>query len=577
MRKPTWSEETPERDLKQPPDLSGGGSAYVPTTRILSSHLCFLLKLQNKKYKFFEPSVKFTVNYGNLVQACENRREVQRLDEYRVGLHEKKLRILDCGLGAWVVTSVASSDFRKYVTLITQNPDGVCELNLDGEIVECNAAFEKLTGYSRNELSGMHFTKLMFDDEIEDAKRQFQDFNGEAVTGFECKVRHKTGKSIYTSSNALPIVLDQEWVGLFAIVKDMTSQKLYEESFQKIQNMLAYSQSMASVGSWELYPAKQISSWSDEMFNIYGMEKTQYVYFSKFTEQIHPDDKERYLESFKSLSTGGPHDLEFRIIRPDGEIRTLHSKREMLVDNNEIRIIGTTQDITEQKCTQTLLFKAEKLSAIGQMAAGLAHEIRNPLTALKGFLKLIPTVGNPDRYIDIMNNELNRIETVTNELLVLAKPQAKRFRLMNVVEKLTDVLQLLTTHALMKSIEVCMEAQPNVSWIEGDSGQLEQVFVNLIKNAIEATHVGGQVSIQIADHDNQEVILQVVDNGSGIPEEDLPKLFEPFYTTKENGTGLGLMISQKIIVEHHGTLEIHSKAGEGTRVIVTLPCRQLST
>jgi PAS domain S-box-containing protein len=244
------------------------------------------------------------------------------------------------------------------------------------------------------------------------------------------------------------------------------------------------------------------------------------------------------------------------------------------VEGKPYQFLAIRYDITERKRTEEMLHRQDKLAAVGQLAAGVAHEIRNPLTALKGFLKMIPQADNPQRYLEIMDNELNRIEAVTNELLVLAKPQIKSFKSIDLAQKLTNVLHVLNTQALMKSIETSLEVRANVPFVECEPSQLEQVFVNLIKNAIEATPASGKVFVQMTKVDDEEVIIRIIDNGHGIPHESIPRLGEPFFSTKENGTGLGLMVSQKIIMEHHGKLEITSDVGKGTTMSIVLPCKQ---
>lgn len=464
------------------------------------------------------------------------------------------------------------SDDQKYKSLMYFSMDGVCELDLDGNVVGSNPAFVKMSGYSKNDLLHMTLVKLITTDShwSEDQLRISAD---EVVTGLECKLKHKTGKQLYVSLNIIPIYLVDEFIGRYLIVKDITEKKLIRDSYFQLRKMLEHLQRIARVGSWEFDPESGFSSWSTELFNIYGIENTKVIHISKAIEYIHPDDKDRFSRSVNCLSAGEPYDIEFRIIRPDGDMRFLRSKREMLMDEGEVRFIGVVHDLTEQKRTEELLLKSEKLSAIGQLAAGVAHELRNPLTALKGFLKMIPEAENPQRYLEIMENELNRIEKVTNGFLALAKPQIRRFGSIDIGQKLIDVLDLLNTQALMKSIELRMEMKRNISWVECEP-QLEQVFINLIKNAIEAAPVGGKVIARISQTDNEEVALEIIDNGPGIPQQYLEKLGEPFFTTKENGTGLGLMISQKIILEHCGRFEIDSEEGKGTTVRIVLPCRQ---
>ncbi|GIP41135.1 ATPase [Paenibacillus sp. J31TS4] len=236
-----------------------------------------------------------------------------------------------------------------------------------------------------------------------------------------------------------------------------------------------------------------------------------------------------------------------------------------------MQVLKVSEDITAQKTTEELLRKSEMLSAVGQLAAGIAHEIRNPLTALKGFTKLIASGMNSSNYVTIMDGELNRIEHIVSELLVLAKPQALDFQRKPIVPILQDVIMLLDTQAILSNVEIrtdFAEAVPQVLCVEN---QLKQVFINILKNALEAIPEGGTVDVGVKVEGDGAVRIHFRDSGVGIPAGKLARLGEPFYSTKDKGTGLGLMVSYKIIETHKGTIRYTSEEGKGTTVAITLP------
>ncbi|MGG3573111.1 PAS domain-containing protein [Bacillus gobiensis] len=232
--------------------------------------------------------------------------------------------------------------------------------------------------------------------------------------------------------------------------------------------------------------------------------------------------------------------------------------------HNAVQII--LRDISERKQTEELMLRSEKLSLAGQLAAGIAHEIRNPLTAIKGFLQLMkPAIHKNGQYFDIVFSELNRIELILSELLMLAKPQQHAINnSLNMNKLIREVTALLDTQANLNGIIInpsyCNDEE---STIKGDGNHLKQVFINFIKNSIESMPAGGKIDIAIqAEKDYIEIVIK--DEGEGIPEDILKRIGEPFLTTKEKGTGLGLMISYKIIEDHQGTVKVKSKIGEGT-------------
>jgi two-component system, sporulation sensor kinase C len=215
----------------------------------------------------------------------------------------------------------------------------------------------------------------------------------------------------------------------------------------------------------------------------------------------------------------------------------------------------------------------EKLSMAGILAAGIAHEIRNPLTSLKGFLQLTAAKPKPE-YTAIMLSEVDRINEIVTELLELAKPKETAFEERDLSALLEQTVTLLEAQANLSNVTLAMEPGarelPPII-VTCEENKLKQVFINLIKNAIEASAGGGAIRIAVLVSDEQAVV-EVADTGSGLPEEQLEQLGQPFYTTKEQGNGLGLMVCRRIVQDHGGTIAFRSEAGEGTVVAVRLPC-----
>jgi PAS domain S-box-containing protein len=310
---------------------------------------------------------------------------------------------------------------------------------------------------------------------------------------------------------------------------------------------------------------------SHEMVLGYQSSELEAVKLCRF---IHPDDVELFKSTIDRMFECKVSKLiEFRLHHNSGhwiefESRCVPVKGEY--DDIE-HIVIISRDISERKKAEEVLLQSEKLSIVGELAAGVAHEIRNPLTTIKGFVQLYKWENGADAINDLLLSELARIETITSEMLALGKPQAVALHRTNIRELVENTLELLSPQAHLENIQfnLCVEESP--FFITGEKNQLKQVFLNVLKNAIEAMSEGGTIHIHLQKGEDGECVLTVQDEGCGIPEELLPRLGEPFYSLKEKGTGLGLMICNKIIKQHHGSITYRSKAQQGTLVEIKLP------
>jgi two-component system NtrC family sensor kinase len=249
-------------------------------------------------------------------------------------------------------------------------------------------------------------------------------------------------------------------------------------------------------------------------------------------------------------------------------------------ENGEVeQIIEYVKDVTDAVRMQASLESSRRLAEIGEMAAKVAHEVRNPLTAIKGathYLRAEIADDEMDTYLDLIEEQVGRVNQVATNLLDLSKPLKPVFqpgRLERVVERSLRVTHQQLSH---KKIEVIKESE-ELPEIPLDEHQMEQVLVNLIQNSVDAMSTNGRIRIALKMFPDREAgkernaVLILSDNGCGIQHQQRDEIFKPFFTTKTKGTGLGLTIVKKIIDLHQGTIEVESKAGEGTDIIVTLP------
>ncbi|MED4602441.1 PAS domain S-box protein [Paenibacillus validus] len=361
--------------------------------------------------------------------------------------------------------------------------------------------------------------------------------------------------------------------GLSIFLRDVTALKNQEETLratkQQLKSMIEHAADNISILDAD-FRLIQVNKAFVETFG-YSKEELLGEQPPNVPDELLIESELLYRQALQGKQISG---FETKRRRKDGAMLDLSLTISPVVgSDNEITgicIIG--RDISEHKKTEELLRNSEKLSVAGQLAAGVAHEIRNPLTSLKGFTQFMKTGAHyKEQYLDIMMSELDRIEQIINELLLLAKPQAAAFQQRPLSPILVHVVSLLESQANLNNIQFDTQIHGDLPSIHCEENQLKQVFINIVKNAMEAMTGGGRIQIAVEQTDPRYVTVVFSDNGPGIPGDVLKRLGEPFFTTKENGSGLGLMISQKIITEHNGRLEIKSEPDRGTVVKITLP------
>ncbi|MFK3960244.1 PAS domain S-box protein [Guptibacillus hwajinpoensis] len=289
---------------------------------------------------------------------------------------------------------------------------------------------------------------------------------------------------------------------------------------------------------------------------------------------IHPEDFEKLQRAIQKLTeTKQPITTIYRKKHASGHDIILEAKGMAVIDEegNVNHFVFISRDITEKIQLQQYRENIEKLALIGDVAAGFAHEIRNPLTSIKGFVKLLARQEESDRtYHQIIEDELTNIEEVVNGFISLAKPEASEVAEVSLLKLVKNAITVLTPQASSKNIRINISSQLKSIVIRCQRNQMKQVFINILKNSVEAIEQDGQIDVILEENQN-DVIIEIHDNGMGIDEERLERIGVPFYTNKEKGIGLGMTVSNKIITEHKGRLKIESKRGQGTKVMIQLP------
>ncbi|MDX9925588.1 MAG: ATP-binding protein, partial [Ignavibacteriaceae bacterium] len=255
----------------------------------------------------------------------------------------------------------------------------------------------------------------------------------------------------------------------------------------------------------------------------------------------------------------------------------LKHANEQLEEKVKQRTEEIEQAYEQLKVAQQQLMQSEKMSAIGQFVAGLAHQINNPLDGIQNCLHTISNdltnIDQTKNYIDLSIEGLYKIEILVRKLLSYARPHEFEKNVLNVNTILEDILSLTLLKLKDRNISLVKDFCPELPQIFGDGHHLEQMFVNLIINAFDAMGKGGELSVKTYADEDGMINIKIADTGKGIPKENLQKIFEPFYTTKQknNGTGLGLYLSYNAVTQHGGKILVKSEVGKGTEFIVSLP------
>jgi hypothetical protein len=230
-----------------------------------------------------------------------------------------------------------------------------------------------------------------------------------------------------------------------------------------------------------------------------------------------------------------------------------------------------------ERMHRTQMSRAEHLATLGELATGLAHEIRNPLAGIAGVIEIIgrdlPASSPARTVVKDVRQEIARINHIVSDLLQTARPHPPKVRKSDLNTTVEHAVMLGRQQALAKSIDITLHKDPSLAEVEHDSDQIHQVLLNLLLNALQAIDANGKITVTVKPL-GATAVVEVADNGRGIPADHLPNIFRPFYTTKGDGTGLGLSLARRIVEDHQGRIDVTSAVGQGTTFAVILPLRR---
>ena len=370
------------------------------------------------------------------------------------------------------------------------------------------------------------------------------------------------------------------------------------DKLKQSEKLLTDAQHITKLGSWKWDIKNNEIIWSDEMYAIYGFNKKDNVLtYEKYLKLIHPDDIEKARSIIKeSIENKKPFSYYHRIILPSGEMKIIKAQGEVILneDNAVTQMFGTGHDVTEIRLaeeelrktntklieTQKELIYNEKLAALGRFSSGIAHEIRNPLANINSLAQLISKADIDEKNKKRLNYIITNVDIankIIKNLLSYATPEDLDFSYRNVKEIIENILESVEARCKNNNIKIVAEIPVDLPLLFIDKLKLESSFMNFVSNSIDAMSDGGTLTVKVeVNKAGNEFIIDFYDTGIGIPPENLDKILEPFFTTKDEGVGLGMGLAYQTIKLHHGEFDIDSTLGKGTHITIKLPIRNIN-
>ncbi len=392
---------------------------------------------------------------------------------------------------------------------------------------------------------------------------------------------------------SIPIKLEDGSIGKLGHLKDITETRKLElevEEFAGRQRAIEDAANRAELGIFILQDHEGIQArfrYANNAFStITGFESIELLH-KGWADLVHAKSRQEAMKRYQLRQRGESLDQAYEIVmvRKDGMPITVHGSFALSSHEGKVATIGFLRDITERKKGEKALWRSQRLASIGRLAAEIAHEMNNPLTSVLTFCKLANGILQQEpfpeqrlsdlrNYISYLHSETERCANISRNLLDFSRQSEIEIRENDIHEILDKTLTILRHRAGLDEIKIHTDYAAELPFLSCDFKRLQQAFVNILWNAIEAMPEGGTLTVTTNfDREKDRIEIQVRDTGLGIPEDDVERIFEPFFTSKADGkgVGLGLSVAYGIIRQHQGEIHINSTVGEGTRFSIQLP------
>jgi PAS domain S-box-containing protein len=477
--------------------------------------------------------------------------------------------------------------------LVATAVDLMCIVDRQGALRWVNPAWQRLLGHTLEDLRREGLMALVHPADVGETAAALQAVRDrDEEVRFENRLRAHDGSFHWLQWSAVPMRNG----AAYGTARDITERKLAEREAEERTRLLLMAEEVSGVGHWRIDLLTDTLTWSAEMFRIHGLDPLTFVPdVERAVEAHHPEDRGTVVDHIRdAILLRKDFEFDLRIVRPDGSMRNVLSrgKCEVSDDGRPLAVFGVFQDVTERKQLHERVVHSERMATVGTLAAGVAHEINNPLTWVIANLDAIDRSLDDVRHgaadLDQLGKMIleaqqgaDQVKRIVRDLLTYSRSQPEQAESVDVQEALDIAVNIATNQFKYRAHLV--RDYGRVPAVVADESRLTQVFVNLIVNAAQAIperrghqHDGereGVIELCTSVDPDGRVRVSVKDNGLGMPEAVKARVFDPFYTTKPVGvgTGLGLSISNNIIKSFHGEIQIDTEVGKGTTVSVVLP------
>jgi two-component system NtrC family sensor kinase len=480
---------------------------------------------------------------------------------------------------------------KRYRELFHHVGEGLFISTPEGKFIDCNEALLEMLGYeNKEELLQIDITKELY--AIPEERKTFQSMmeRDGSVKEWEVEFKKKDGRKIIVLLSAHAIRASEgKVVGYEGIIIDITQRKQLERELKETNDFMKRLVESSPYAIIVTDIKGNIIVFNRAAEELIGHKASEVVGKIHITELYPPGIAKEVMKKLRSPDYGGVGRFtgsDFKVVDKRGKEIPIHLSAAIVYQGGqEAATVGIFTDlrprlVMEQKLQEThlQLIQLEKLRSLGEMAAGVAHEVNNPLGGILIYASLLLEGLAPDDAkrgdLEKIVQEAKRCKEIVRSLLEFARQSGPKKELTDVNRAITDGLLFLENQATFHNVTIAKELDPTLPPIWANSGQLKQVFLNIMINAADAMKGRGTLMIKtFPSVDKDEIVIEFRDTGEGIPEDILPRIFDPFFTTKAvgEGTGLGLSMSYGIVKEHKGSIEVDTTVGSGTTFRVVLP------